>query len=1154
MQSNQIYLFRDKRFLPMFLVQGFGCLNDNIIKNSLIMLITFTLANQLDTPAHILVMIANVIFISPFVLFASLAGQIADKYERAIVTRIIKFAELIIVLLTIYAFKQGNISFLYICLGLLGIHSTFFGPLKYSVLPDNLHKEELISANGFVEAGTFFAILVGTMLGGFYNYFPNLIFIIIFLFALIGFAASFYMPKSHNGDKEIRINYNIISETISILKYANSKKQVYLAILGISWFWFIGAALLAQIPSLTKNILGANDSVANLFLATFTIGVGVGSFWCNKIFANEITTKYVFLSAIGISIFGIDLCIASHIAQVKFEPTELKSIAEFLSRRHNWRIIVDLFFLAIVGGLYVVPLYAVMQFFSSPAFRCRIVAANNLMNSVFMAGSIIILTIFYYLKFTIPTSILLISLMNMIVAIHIYRLIPSTKVVPFKIWRRFFKTIFDFLYTVEVNGLENYEKAGNKTVIVANHLSYIDPALIATYIPEQIYFAINMAVAREWWVKPFLKIVKTFPLDHSNPMAIKSLIAEVKANKKIAIFPEGRISLTGSLMKIYEGPGMIADKADATILPIRVDGTQFTRFSKLRNVLKGGFAFKRKLTITILPPVKFNPGPELNSRERRKFVSQAIYDVMSDMMFQSSNVNETMFEALINSAKIYGMQKKILQDNDNNIANYKSLIFKSFIVGDLISNLTFKNERIGLMLPNALGSVVSFFGTLAYSRVPAMINFTSGPRDVISACNTALVSKIFTSRKFIEKADLHKLVQELQKADLEIIYLEDLREKLSLFTKLKCLIASNFPKTYYNYINPNPKFNDVGVILFTSGTEGKPKAVALSHSNILSNKYQILARIDLNPHDSAFNTLPMFHTFGLTGMLLMVFSGIRSFLYPSPLHYRIIPELIYDIGATFMFATDTFLTAYANHAHPYDFYSLRAVYAGAEKLKPRTKELWMQKFGVRVFEGYGVTEASPVISANTSMHGKNTSVGRLMPGIEHYINKVEGIEEGGTLCVKGPNIMLGYMKPEKPGIIIPPHVDKLGLGWHDTGDIVTIDEEGYITIVGRQKRFAKIGGEMVSLAAIEETLTKENSDFEHIVVAIEHESKGEQIILLTTDPDLHRDKVQKIISANALSEIYIPRAIIHVHEIPMLSTGKVNYRKSIEIAKEEFSK
>ncbi len=1154
MESNQFYLFKDKRFLPLFIVQFCGCLNDNILKNALIILVTFKLANELPIPAYTLVMLANIMFVLPFVFLASISGQIADRYERATIVKIIKFIEIAIVAASTYGFYNTDLVVLFSCIGLMGIHSTFFGPIKYSVLPDQLRKDELLGANGFIEAGTFLSILFGIMLGGFYNFNNSLIITIAMIVAVVGFVASLFMPKSNNSNPNVEIKLNLVKETIGMVRQASAKNQVYLSILGISWFWFIGAAIMSQIPSLTHDVLGADENVANLFIATFSIGVGVGSFWCNRIFSNVITTKYIFLTSIGISVFIIDLFFASRIASVSYEPEQLKSIYEFLSKKHYWRILMDLFFLAVISGLYVVPLFTVMQYFSSPVYRSRVIAVNNLINSFFMASSTILLSFLFYLNFSIPFVILTIGILNSMVAIHIYQLIPDSKIIPMVLWRSLFKFFFDLMYKIDVKGLENYEKSGERTVIIANHLSYVDPALIATYIPRDMQFAINTTISKEWWVRPFLKIVKTYPVESNNAMALKSLIEEVKKNRTIAIFPEGRTSVTGSLMKIYEGPGMIADKANATILPVRVDGTQFTLFSKIRKLMGGKFVLRRKITITILPPVKVTPPESLDNRGRRKYIGHALYNLMSDMMFESSDYKETVFQSLIDASKIYGKKSQIMQDIDNNSSNYRDLLLKSFILANLISINSKEGEKVGLMMPNMVGSAIAFFGMQAVGRVPAMINFTSGPTNVVSSCKTAEVKTIYTSKRFVKKAELDDLVEFVKESGINVIYLEDLRKYITIAMKLKCLFATIFPQSYYNYLCKNQDDLKTSVILFTSGTEGKPKAVALSHRNLQANRCQLLSRIDFNPYDCAFNTLPMFHSFGLMATLIMSLNGVKTFFYPSPLHYRIIPEIIYDIGATIMFGTDTFLAGYASYAHPYDFYSLRYVIAGAEKLKAQTRQAWFDKFGVRIFEAYGVTEAAPAISSNTPMHDRPGSVGRLLPKIEYFLQKVDGISKGGRLCVRGPNIMQGYIKPDNPGVIEAPNVEKLGNDWYDTGDIVSIDDEGYITILGREKRFTKIAGEMVSLAAVEDLVAATNSESIHAAVCIEDDKKGEQIVLFTNIKDLTNTDITKTCREKQLSELHIPKVIIAIKELPVMATGKLNYRKLVKLAQEEVSK
>jgi len=351
---------------------------------------------------------------------------------------------------------------------------------------------------------------------------------------------------------------------------------------------------------------------------------------------------------------------------------------------------------------------------------------------------------------------------------------------------------------------------------------------------------------------------------------------------------------------------------------------------------------------------------------------------------------------------------------------------------------------------------------------------------------------------------------------------------------------------YYHFANKEHDPDAPCVILFTSGTEGAPKGVALSHTNVQANRYQVSSRIDFGPSDIVLNALPMFHSFGLTcGTLLPVLSGLRTFLYPSPLHYRIVPELAYDTNATIMFGTDTFLSGYARYAHPYDFYCMRYVFAGAEKVKDETRRIWSERFGLRVFEGYGATETAPALTMNTPMHNRPGAVGRLLPGIEHRLESMPGIDEGGRLMVAGPNIMVGYLRNEKPGVLEPPEE-----GWYDTGDIVSIDDEGYVHIKGRAKRFAKIGGEMVSLSAVEGYVSALWPDHNHAVVNLPDARKGERLVLVTEFQDAQRDALMAYARENGIGELSIPRTIVKVARVPLLGTGKLDYVSITRLAEE----
>jgi len=442
------------------------------------------------------------------------------------------------------------------------------------------------------------------------------------------------------------------------------------------------------------------------------------------------------------------------------------------------------------------------------------------------------------------------------------------------------------------------------------------------------------------------------------------------------------------------------------------------------------------------------------------------------------------------------------------------------------------SERVGVLLPTSRGALVTFFALQATGRVPAMLNFSAGSASVKAACQGAEISLILTSRRFVEKAKLEHLISALE-GQATIVYLEDVRATIGVVTKIVALIRAlaNGPR------HRPERAHDPAVVLFTSGSEGTPKGVVLSHRNLLSNRYQLASVVDVNPKDVVLNALPVFHSFGLTGgLLLPLLAGVRTFLYPSPLHYRTIPEFAYGMNATILFGTDTFLAGYARVADNYDFYSVRYVFAGAERVKAETRRVWFEKFGIRILEGYGATETAPAIAVNTPMHFKSGTVGRVLPGIDHRLERVEGITEGGRLFVRGPNVMLGYLRAERPGVLEPP-----AGGWYDTGDIVELDAEGFVTIRGRAKRFAKVAGEMVPLGAVEDFIAKLWPDAIHAVVAMADPKRGEQLVLVTDCEEAARPALTAGAREAGLPEMFVPRAIVKVEAVPLLGSGKIDY-------------
>ena len=715
--------------------------------------------------------------------------------------------------------------------------------------------------------------------------------------------------------------------------------------------------------------------------------------------------------------------------------------------------------------------------------------------------------------------------------------------------KQLFKLLLLIFYRVEVKGIEHYHAAGKRVLIVSNHTSFLDGILLGSFFPDRLSFAINTQISQRWFSRLIKPFVNLFVMDPTNPLSLKSLIRYVKGERKVVIFPEGRITVTGALMKIYNGPGLVADRSEAKVLPVRIEGAQFTPFSRLRGRVR--LRWFPKITITVLPPRLIQAPADVRGRERRKYAGKELTNIMTQMMFETGNYNRTIFQGVLDAMKIHGRDHRVVEDIERRPLSYHQLLMRSFILGDKIRKDHKLGEHVGILLPNSVGTVLLFLGLQIHARVPAMLNFSAGIKGILSACQVAQIKTVYTSRRFITAARMEAVADELAK-QVKIIYLEDVAAKVGLLDKLRGVVSARFAKTAYLSKAKLPKPTDPAVILFTSGSEGTPKGVVLSHKNILANGVQMSTRIDFTSQDIIFNALPMFHSFGLTaGTLLPLLSGMRSFFYPTPLHYRIVPEMVYETNSTVLFGTNTFLKGYARFAHPYDFYSVRYVFAGAEKLHDDTRRIWSERFGVRILEGYGATETSPVLAFNTAMENRSGTVGHLLPGIEHKLLPVDGVEKGGRLFVKGANVMLGYLLASNPGVITK--VDsELGPGWYDTGDIVDFDKEGFVTICGRAKRFAKIGSEMVSLTAVEEFLTQVWPEKNHAVVAIPDSMKGEQLVLVTNQEQAQRSHIVTMAREQGVAEINLPKKILSVKEVPLLGTGKTNYPAVMQLVAEQL--
>ncbi|PIE82748.1 MAG: acyl-[ACP]--phospholipid O-acyltransferase [Candidatus Contendobacter odensis] len=713
--------------------------------------------------------------------------------------------------------------------------------------------------------------------------------------------------------------------------------------------------------------------------------------------------------------------------------------------------------------------------------------------------------------------------------------------------QRLIRWILAHLFRVELHGWEHYPYDEQKLLIVANHVSYLDGVLLAAFLPDMPIFVINTHVAQRWWVKPLIAITRHISVDPTSPHYLKTLIQHINTGERIAIFPEGRLSTTGALMKIYEGPALAADKADAALLPIYIDGAQYSLLSRLDTIVRRRW-FPR-IRLTMLPPRRLH-APAASSRVRRHHLGQQLDRLMTELAYAGIKIDQTLFMGLLEARERHGDKSIILEDMQQQRLNFRDLILRSFILADVLESSCADQNNIGVLLPNAAAIAITLFALHIRGQTPVILNFSAGSRDVANSCKTAEVQTICSSRAFIETADLDGHIKAL-KAHARIVFLEDLKAQVTLPMRARGWLRSLSPARAFRRMAGEVTCHDPAVILFTSGSEQKPKGVVLTHRNLLANIAQTRAVFDITPQDTVLNVLPLFHAFGLTTATLMpLLLGARTVLYPTPLHFRIIPEIAYEHCATILVGTNTFLMGYGRNANPYDFFSVRLVVMGAEALLEETRQLWADKFGIRINEGYGLTEASPVVACNTNRHHLAGTVGKLFPGIETHLEPIEGIPDGGRLSLRGANIMAGYLLAEQPGVLTPPSTDR-GLGWHDTGDIVRIDDDGFVTILGRVKRFAKMGGEIVSLAVVEQLATECWPEEQHVALNQPDPVKGEIIVLLTTRHNTERRELIECVQRQGLSERYIPRQIKTVHGIPLLGSGKPDYSRLRQLMQEQ---
>jgi acyl-[acyl-carrier-protein]-phospholipid O-acyltransferase/long-chain-fatty-acid--[acyl-carrier-protein] ligase len=689
------------------------------------------------------------------------------------------------------------------------------------------------------------------------------------------------------------------------------------------------------------------------------------------------------------------------------------------------------------------------------------------------------------------------------------------------------------LYRYRAFGTEVLQTPG-PVLLVPNHTSWLDWLFLGVTLDRDWRFVVSRASAETSWIHRKIMIhSRTYPIDTDSPYGAKHMAEFLQHKGRLVLFAEGRISRTGRLMKLFDGTGFLLHKSGAKVITCYLRGAQRLPFSPNRERHRWFPRVSAHFSQVRTPPQV----EHLGTSQSRLILTRWLRDHMIRQQFETEMKlgPATVPEAIVQSA-LQQPNHRVLGDVSNKFLTYRQLLTGAGLLGEVLAKTLMPGQdRVGILLPNVKATPVVLLALWSIGKIPAVLNYSSGAGVMLSCVQLAGLKQVITSHAFVKRVGLD--LQPLAEAGIRFLWLEEIAV---LGRKMAALLRAYLrPRSL---IKEAPEADATAVIMFTSGSEGMPKGVELTHTNLLANIRQVLAVTDIQDWDCLFNALPLFHSFGLTvGTLIALVRGLRVFLYPSPLHYRQVPVAFYFSDSTILLATNTFLNGYARKAHPFDFQNLRYLFAGAEKVQESTARIWAERFGVRILEGYGVTECSPCLSVCTSMEPKPAAAGRFLPGIEYRLEPVAGISEGGRLLVRGPNVMRGYLNREANDAF------RKCAGWYDTGDIAQVDEEGFVHILGRLKRFAKVSGEMISLTAIEDALAgafpQHGLRCQVAVLSRPDEQKGERLVGVTNEPRLTLEEIRQAVRAKGFSNLSVPRELECVREIPLLGTGKVNHRE-----------
>ncbi len=1118
-------------FWSLIATQFQGAFNENGLKQLIIFLILAM--NLAKEDRDRLVPIVGFLFSAPFILFSMIGGYFADRFSKRNVTIWTKVFEILVMMLALAALATRNLPLEMAAVFLASTQAAIFGPSKYGLLPELLPQERLSWGNGVLELGTFIAIIAGSVAAGFmaegFSGRQAYSGAILVGCSLVGLLCSQGISRVGAADPLKKFRANIFGDLWSQGKLIQSDRVLRLAVLGNTYFWFLGALLQFDIIVYGQDVLRLSSSSNSILQAAIAIGIGLGSLAAGYLSAGKIEYGLVPLGSLGMTVLGI-----------------LLSLHDLTFTG----VLLLLAGLGFAGGFFIVPINALIQHRPEESKKGGIIAAANLLSFAGIgaaSGVYYVLTHYVHLG---PGAIFLwASLATLAATGYILYLLPDS------LLRLLLWMLTHTLYRLDVAGREGVPARGG-ALLVPNHVSMADAVFLIASLDRPIRFLMFKGSYEHPLVKPFAKILGVIPIssDQGPREMIHSLREATQAlqnGELVCIFPEGQMTRIGQMLPFRRGMERIMKGLDVPIIPVNLDGVWGSIFS-----FAGG-RFLWKLPRHLPYPVRVTFGAPLASAATSQEARQAVQDLSAEAFERRKQHMQTLPRSFLHTARRHAF-RFAMADGQTPKLNYFAVLARTLFLARRLRKYWRGQEMVGVLLPPSIPGALVNLAAMLTGKVPVNLNYTASNETLESCAKQCDLKTVITARAFLERVHVQP--------PGEAIFIEDLAKNPRLGERVCAALAACLPARILEKFAGAERqvwLDDVATIIFSSGSTGEPKGVVLTHYNVAANVEQLNQVFLLHSNDRIMGILPFFHSFGFTGTLcLPAATGIGVVFHPNPLDSRVIGALINKYAVTMLLATPTFLNAYTRRCEPEEFGSLRFVMASAEKLPERVAQAFEDHFGIRPLEGYGCTECSPAVTVNTidfraasfrQVGAKRGSIGHPLPGMTVKIVDPDtlqtlSVNQPGLLFVRGPNVMRGYLnRPEKTAEVLRD-------GWYNTGDIAMLDEDGFLRVTDRLSRFSKIGGEMVPHIKVEDKLHElaGAADQMFLVTAVPDEKKGERLIVLHTLPEEQLGECLGRLAKCDLPALWRPRPdqFVRIEKLPYLGTGKLDLRKAREMALE----